>query len=77
MCLAAGLFHLLATGRRLGLGPLGCFRRTPLRLGLLARSLRCSTTLRFHHEKLASVDEREEMRARWRAALAAINELIV
>lgn len=61
---------------RLTWQPPGRAHPTTLQLSLSCpRKTSARTTLRFHHEKLADMAERERMRAHWRAVLEALSEL--
>jgi uncharacterized protein YndB with AHSA1/START domain len=68
----------LRSGQRLRLHyqPGARARATTLQLSLSCpRNTPDRTTLRFHHEKLASQTQREQMRAHWRAVLDRLEAL--
>lgn len=58
---------------RLRYDPAGGTQATTLQLSLSCpRNTAHRTTLRFHHEKLASAEQREQMRSHWKAVLAEL-----
>ncbi len=74
-----GEIRTVKTGERLRLTYQRPGRDAPTTLQLslsCPRNTKTRTTLRFHHEKLSSPDEREEMRVHWKGVLEELKEVV-